>query len=85
MRRFTNSEAVAVSELVANSSQVREMESTLRKLKKQQKKLREDVKRIVAQHGEAHNSDHTVTITPERRVGYFVESYSFDKYNISKR
>ena len=85
MRRFTNSEAAVVADLVANTSQVRELESALRKLKKEQKQKREAVKCVVDQHGEAHNSEHTVTITPERRAGYFVHSFSFDKFNIVER
>ena len=85
MRRFTNSEAAVVADLVANASQVRDLESTLRKLRKEQTKMREAVKRVVAQHGEAHNADHTVTITQNHRDGYTVEANTFDKFNIAER
>ena len=47
--------------------------------------MREAVKRVVAQHGEAHNSDHTVTITQNHRDGYTVEANTFDKFNIAER
>ena len=85
MRRFTNSEAIAVFELETVTRQIREMESTLRKLKKEQKIFRSDVKQVIEEHGEAHNSNHMVTISPNHRAEYTVLSNTFDKFNIEKR
>ena len=85
MRRFTNKEAIAVSDLVATASQIRKLESNLRKLKKEQAGMREAVKQIVIQHGEAHNSAHTITITQNHRDGYEVKANTFDKFNIAER
>lgn len=85
MRRFTNSEALAVADLVETSSQIRKLESNLRKLRKDQTGMREAVKQIVIQHGEAHNADHMITITQDHRNGYEVKANTFDRFNISER
>ena len=85
MRRFTNSEASAVFELETVTRQIREMESTLRKLKKEQKTFRSDVKNVIEEHGEAHNSDHSITISATHRDGYTVAPNTFDTFNIEKR
>ena len=85
MRRFTNSEASAVFELEMVTRQIREMESTLRKLKKEQKIFRSDVKNVIEEHGEAHNSDHIVTISMSHRDGYTVAPNTFDTFNINNR
>lgn len=85
MRRFTNKEAIAVADLVATASQIRKLESNLRKLKKGQTEMREAVKQIVVQHGEAHNAAHTITITQNHRNGYEVKANTFDKFNIAER
>ena len=85
MRRFTNKEAIAVSDLVATSSQIRKLESNLRKLKKEQTEMRDAVKQIVTKHGEAHNAAHMITITQDHRNGYEVKANTFDRFNISER
>ncbi len=85
MRRFSNSEGNAVFELEAVTSQIREMESTLRKLKKAQRTFRGEVKNVIEEHGEAHNSTHMVTISETHRDGYTVAPNKFDTFNIQKR
>tara|TARA_R110000744_G_scaffold218009_1_gene336745 strand:- start:8 stop:265 length:258 start_codon:yes stop_codon:yes gene_type:complete len=85
MRRFTNNEAAAVSDLVAINSQVRAMSRELRILDAKQKAAREAVKSVITKHGEAHSADHIVTITRVNKDGYPVAPKTFDKYNIAER
>ena len=85
MRKFTNTEANDVAELVAINSQIRSMSRELRILDAKQKAAREAVKSVIAKYGEAHNADNIVTITTINKEGYTVSPKSFDKYNIAER
>tara|TARA_R110000737_G_scaffold207185_1_gene225271 strand:- start:161 stop:466 length:306 start_codon:yes stop_codon:yes gene_type:complete len=85
MRKFTNSEADDVAELVAINSQVSDMRRNLRDMEKKQIAARAALKPVVAKHGEAHNADYVVTISPAFRVGYVVEEKHSDKFNIAPR
>jgi len=85
MRKFTNSEANDVAELVAINKQVSDLRSNLRQMEKKQVAARAALKSVVAKHGEAHNADHIVTITPSFRAEYHVEENHGEKFNVSPR
>tara|TARA_R100001086_G_scaffold7097_1_gene4260 strand:+ start:236 stop:493 length:258 start_codon:yes stop_codon:yes gene_type:complete len=85
MRKFTNQEAHDVSELVAINSQIRKMSRNVRILEAKQKAARKAVKSVIVKHGEAHNANNIVTITPSNKEGYTVAPKKFDKFNIAER
>jgi seryl-tRNA synthetase len=85
MRKFTNKEANDVAELVAINKQIREMQRELKTLNDQQKEKREELRSVIAKHGEAHNAQHIVTVSKQTRKGYEVKPSTFEKFNIAER
>ena len=85
MRKFTNKEANDVAELVAINKQIREMQRELKTLNDQQKEKRDELRSVIAKHGEAHNADYIVTVTTQTRKGYEVKPSTFEKFNIAER
>jgi|TARA_R100001244_G_scaffold121129_1_gene90757 hypothetical protein len=85
MRKFTNIEAAAVSDLVDVTKQIQALERAVRAMKKSQAVSRENVKLVVDKHGEAHNVDNIVTISEEPKSGYVVQDRIVTKFNISER
>ena len=85
MRKFTNSEAVAVSEYVSVTKQIRELERAVRAMKKSQEVSRANVKLVIDRHGEAHNANNIITTSEEPRQGYTVEDKLITKFNIAER
>ena len=85
MRRFTNSEAQNVSDLVSVTEQMRLISRNLKTLKAKQDNLRKELKPILEKHGEAHNDSHIVTTETKTRKGYEVKANSFTSYHIANR
>ena len=85
MRKFTNTEASIVADLVNLNEQINTMSREMRALKKKQDELKAELKPVIAKHGEAHNADHIVTVTTQHRKAYDVKATSFDKFNIAER
>ena len=51
----------------------------------QQKEKREELRSVIAEHGEAHNAQHIVTVSKQTRKGYEVKPSTFEKFNIAER
>jgi hypothetical protein len=85
MRKFTNSEADDVAELVAINSQVSDMRRNLRDMEKKQIAARAALKPMITKHGEAHNADYIVTISPALKASYVVPEKHSDKFNVAPR
>ena len=85
MRKFTNTEASNVADLVDVTLKIRELQSQLRELVKHQTNCRADVQVVIDAHGEAHNADHVITTTSTNVAGYTVAAKLRTKWNIGDR
>ena len=85
MRKFTNTEAANVADLVDVTLKIRELQSQLRELVKHQTNCRADVQVVIDAHGEAHNANHVITTTSTNVAGYTVAAKLRTKWNIGDR